>query len=462
MNSLFNHNYMKKQSFIATLLAASFMVFNACKKDKTSDDINSNNNNTNKQVVEVTSSITGNVTWTADKIYLIKKYIYVDSLATLTIEPGTIIKGDKDDVANTKGALIIKRGGRIIADGTPDKPIVFTSNKAKGLRNVGDWGGIWICGNAPTNAGNLPAEADLGVYAGGNNPNDNSGTLRYVRIEFGGIALQPNKEINGLTLAGVGSGTIIENVQVSFAGDDGFEFFGGNVNCKKLISYKNIDDDLDMDNGYQGKIQYVLVVRDGNLSDVSGSNGFEVDNDASGSTATPATQAKISNVTFIGPHQSDASSYSSDFKRAAHLRRSSKISIYNSVFAGFPIGILIDGDKTAEYYNSGEANIKNTIVASWKGTDSLKTTLTNYTFDIHTWFNTTVFANSFFKNFTDLQLDNTKTNYLPKTGSPVLSGASFTDLTGDSFFETTTFRGAFGTTDWTSGWTNFDPQNTDY
>lgn len=454
---------MQIKQFLAVFMGVA-LTFTACKKKDNEDNSSSNNNNnTTKEVVEVTSNITGNVTWSANKIYLIKKYIYVDSLATLTIEPGTLIKGDKDDVANTKGALIVKRGGRLIADGTVDKPIVFTSNKSKGLRNIGDWGGVWICGMAPTNAGNnVPGEADLGVYYGGNNPNDNSGILRYVRIEFGGIALQPNKEINGLTLAGVGSGTIIENVQVSYSGDDAFEFFGGNVNAKKIISYKNVDDDLDMDNGYQGKIQYVLAIRDANIADVSGSNGFEVDNDASGSTASPFTKAIVSNVTLIGPHMNDNSTYSADFKRATHLRRSSKINIYNSVLAGFPTGILIDGDSTARYYNENEAHIRNSVVASWKGTDSLKQTTTNYAFDIHSWFKTASFNNEFIKNMNDLQLDAAQ-NYMPKAGSPVLSGGSLVGyLTGDNFFENTNFRGAFGTTNWVSGWTNFDPQNTDY
>lgn len=454
-----------KQSVLAVLMGVA-LAFTSCKKkdDDNSNNNNNNNNNTTKEVVEVTSNITGNVTWSANKIYLLKKYVYIDSLATLTIEPGTIIKGEKNDAANTKGALIVKRGGKLIADGTVDKPIVFTSNKEKGMRNVGDWGGIWICGSAPTNAGNdVPGEADLGVYYGGNNPNDNSGILRYVRIEFGGIALQPNKEINGLTLAGVGSGTIIENVQVSYGGDDGFEWFGGTVNAKKLISYKNVDDDFDMDNGFQGKVQYALAIRDANIADVSSSNGFEVDNDGNGNTAQPFTKAIFSNVTLIGPHMNDNSTYDVNFKRAAHLRKSSKISIYNSVFAGFPIGILIDGDNTAMYYNQNEAHIRNSVVSSWKGTDSLKQTITNYSFDIHSWFNTTAFSNQFIKNFTDLQLDANK-NYIPQSGSALLNGGSTSVgfLNGDNFFENVTFRGAFGSSNWASGWANFDPNNTDY
>jgi len=455
-----------KQSLLAVIIGVA-LVFTACKKkddDNNSSNSNNNNNNSGKEVVEVTSNITGNVTWTSDKIYLIRKYIYVESGATLTIQPGTIIKGDKNESANTKGALIIKRGGKLIADGTVDKPIVFTSNKEKGLRNIGDWGGIWICGAAPTNAGNdVQAEADLGVTYGGTNPNDNSGILRYVRIEFGGIALQPNKEINGLSLAGVGSGTIIENVQVSFSGDDGFEWFGGTVNAKNLISYKNVDDDFDIDNGYKGKVQFGLVIRDPNIADVSGSNGFEVDNDANGSQTSPFTQATFSNITFIGPNLPGNSTYSADFKRAAHLRRSSKVNIYNSVFAGYPVGILIDGDSTAMYYNTNEAHIRNCVVSSWKGSDSLKQTTTNYSFDVHTWFTNSSFNNTFIKNFNDLKL-NASQNYVPNPGSPLLSGGSTSVgyLNGDSFFTNVTFRGAFGITNWASGWANFEPQNTEY
>ena len=197
----------------------------------------------------VSGEITQNTTWTNNNIYIISGWLYVRDGAALTIEPGTLIKGD----FATKGALIVERGAKLYADGTAEQPIVFTSQKAPGERYYGDWGGIILCGkasiNVPENVGNGTAageniiEGGVGsIYGGGANPDDddNSGILRYVRIEYGGIAFQPNSEINGLTCGGVGRGTIIDHVQVSYSGDDSFEFFGGTVNCTHLVAYLSL------------------------------------------------------------------------------------------------------------------------------------------------------------------------------------------------------------------------------
>ncbi|MCB0573386.1 MAG: T9SS C-terminal target domain-containing protein, partial [Saprospiraceae bacterium] len=197
--------------------------------------------------IVVSGNITANTTWTKNNVYLLSGFVYVKNDATLTIEPGTVIKGDK----NTKGSLIVTRGCKIVASGTPDEPIVFTSNEA--TPTYGDWGGVIICGKAPTNASNNGVDGEglveggVGELYGGNDPMDNSGVLRYVRIEYAGIAFQPNNEINGLTMGGVGAGTTIEYVQVSYANDDAFEWFGGTVNCKYLIAYRALDDDFDCD-----------------------------------------------------------------------------------------------------------------------------------------------------------------------------------------------------------------------
>src|SRR4028119_503940 len=175
--------------------------------------------------------ITTNTTWTNNNIYLLNGIVYVNSGVTLTIEPGTIIKGS---FAN-QGALVIRQGGRINAAGTPTQPIVFTSEKPAGMRQPGDWGGLIICGNAPTNrTGNPTIEGGTQATYGGTNPADNSGVLQYVRIEYPGIPFLPGNEINGLTLGGVGSGTTIDHIQVTASGDDSFEWFGGTVNAKYL------------------------------------------------------------------------------------------------------------------------------------------------------------------------------------------------------------------------------------
>ena len=252
-------------------------------------------------VTTVSADITTNTTWSG--VVLLQNKVYVKNNATLTIQPGTIIRGDK----LTQATLIITRGAKINAAGTAANPIVFTSNEAIGNRNEGDWGGLVILGlaknNQPggvVNIEGIPPTTD--TQHGGNFDNDNSGVLQYVRVEFAGIPLEPNKEINGITFGSVGSATTVNNLQVSFSGDDSYEWFGGTVNCKYLIAYRGLDDDFDTDFGFRGKIQFGLAIRDKDLSDAAGdSNCFETDNDAAGSTAQPKTRPIFSNMTIVGP-----------------------------------------------------------------------------------------------------------------------------------------------------------------
>lgn len=324
------------------------------------------------QVVEVKGDITSNTTWTADKFYLLKSYVYVTNGATLTIEPGTIIKGDKD----SKGTLIIERGAKIMAVGTKELPIVFTSNQDQGDRSYGDWGGVILCGSAPTNwtAGEATVEGGPRSKYGGTNPNDNSGELRYVRIEFGGIAFSPNNEVNGLTLCGVGDGTKIDYVQVSYSGDDAYEFFGGTVNAKHLVAVGTWDDDFDTDVKFNGKVQYGFVLRDETAADVSGSKAFESDSYLGGTVDgkannNDATKAVWSNVTAVGPMIApNSTQFDPQFVSAVHLRRGSSQSILNSIFIGWPCGVLID-ESSASYGStvaniiSGDLQFRNNIIA---------------------------------------------------------------------------------------------------
>ena len=241
-----------------------------------------------KATVTVQGAITANTTWTKDKYYLIKGNVYVQSPAELTIEAGTIIYGDKV----SKGALVINRGAKIHAVGTAAAPIVFTSSAPINYRNYGDWGGVVILGKAVNNQnatqtieGISGATGDDGKY-GGTDDADNSGELQYARIEFAGIALSTDNELNGLTMGSVGSGTKIDHIQVSYSGDDSYEWFGGKVNAQYLIAYKGWDDDFDTDFGFTGNVQYAVSHRDPNIGDKSGSNGFESDNDGAGSTGS--------------------------------------------------------------------------------------------------------------------------------------------------------------------------------
>jgi Secretion system C-terminal sorting domain/PKD domain len=414
------------------------------------------------QSVTVNADITTNTTWTNDNIYLLQGgFIYVTNNATLTIEPGTLIKSDAS-------ALVITRGAKIMASGTSSRPIVFTSSQPAGSRAAGDWGGILIFGKAPINdpAGQRLGEGGIdpvkGLY-GGTDANDNSGMFQYVRIEFAGIAYQPNNETNGLTCGGVGLATTIDHVQVSYGGDDSFEFFGGTVNAKYLVANRGLDDEFDTDYGFSGRLQFCVSLRDSSLADVSGSNGFESDNDATGTTNAPLTHPIISNLTIVGPKRALTTTVNSNYKRAAHLRRSTSECVYNSLLMGYPTGIKIEGQTTANNANAGSLQWKNNLVAGCPiALDS--TGLTG--FNMLNWFNSN--GNGLLTNVSDLMLTNAYNfmapNFQPMNGSPALSGADFSAPNlNNSFFEQTTYRGAFdGTNDWTACWTNWDPQNTPY
>lgn len=312
------------------------------------------------QTIIVQDSIATNTHWTNNKQYLLKGFVYVTSGSTLTIDSGTIIKGDK----NTKGSLIVERGAKIYANGTKNFPIIFTSNQPVGQRTFGDWGGVILCGSSPTNwsTGEAQVEGGPRSFYGGTNAADNSGKLSYVRIEFPGIAFSPNNEVNGLTLCGIGSGTQIDHIQISYSGDDSYEFFGGNVNAKYLVSYRGWDDDFDNDNGYQGKVQFGAIIRDPNAADQSGSKAFESDSYQTGTVTGLAgdtskiTKPIFSNITAIGPLVSPTSTaFDPQYVAGVHIRRGSGMSLVNSVIAGWPCGLLIDESSSA--FGSTTANI---------------------------------------------------------------------------------------------------------
>ena len=318
-------------------------------------------------VTTVSADITTNTTWSG--VVKLMNKVYVKNNATLTIAPGTIIRGDK----LTQGTLIITRGAKIIADGTAANPIVFTSNEAVGARNEGDWGGLVLLGLAKNNQPGGVANIEGIVPTtdsqyGGNFDNDNSGILRYVRVEFAGIALEPNKEINGITFGSVGNQTIVDYVQVTFSGDDSFEWFGGTVNCKHLIAYRGLDDDFDTDFGFRGKIQFGLAIRDKDISDAPGdSNCFESDNDAAGSTAQPKTRPIFSNITIVGPKGNGTTVLPTGekFEKAFRLRRNTSTCVLNSLVTGWEKGLSIEGAPVVANLNGDTMVFVNNILTNF-------------------------------------------------------------------------------------------------
>ena len=431
----------------------------------------------NCEVLEGNQTV--NKTLVSTKCYLLKGCYTVKAPARLGIQAGTKIFGDKD----SKGSLIIERGAQINAQGQEALPIIFTSNQPVGSRQPGDWGGIIIAGKAPNNqpGGEFTVEGPCTpITAGGTDPNDNSGTLRFARIEYAGIAFSANNEINSLTLASVGRGTKIDHIFVSYANDDAFEWFGGTVNTKYLVAYKTRDDDFDTDFGYSGLNQFGLAIRDNNYHDVSGSNGFESDNNATGTTDLPQTQAIFSNFTVMGPLSCNGTAHA-EFRNGAQIRRNSSISIFNTVIAGWPTGLLLDGQLTVN-----NANVNNTLNfahnilagnttplalgggATWPA--GCSSTLAN-------WFKgfgapaCKEIGNETFPGIASLGYRKTCTNgcadapvFRIKPSSTLDSGGSFTEpQLLDPFFEVVSYRGAMYLTDWTkNAWGNFCADTTHY
>jgi len=317
------------------------------------------------------SGVIGTQTWTRNNTYLLQGVVYVDSLATLTIEAGTVIRGDANTIISS---LVVQRGATIIANGTPCNPIVFTSSKAAGSRVRGDWGGLTILGRGLTNQGNNVNIEGIGAAEpraryGGNNNADNSGSLKYIRIEYAGFAIAAGNELNSLTFGGVGSGTTVDFIQTSFGNDDAFEWFGGAVNCKHLVAYRTLDDDFDTDFGYSGLVQFGLGIKDPTVADdplISTSEGFESDNNATAPfTPTPKTSASFYNITQIGAFRCGSNAggitqpTANGFRRGVRIRRNSELKIFNSIFMNNWRGLVTDADVIA----NGLANFQNNIIA---------------------------------------------------------------------------------------------------
>ncbi|MBC8034562.1 MAG: hypothetical protein H7Y03_10475 [Chitinophagaceae bacterium] len=459
------------------------------------------------QTIVLRNTITADSTLRKGNTYVLSGRVFIEKGITLTIEPGVTVKGEFS--GENVAALIIKRGAKINARGTASEPIIFTSNAP--TPKSGDWGGIVICGTARVNAafnsisglysveGGINDATGRGLAGSGDalyptpNDDDNSGILQYARIEYAGYAFVPDNEINSLTLAAVGRGTTIDHVEVTYAKDDAFEWFGGTVNCKYLIAYKTQDDDFDTDNGYNGQVQFGLVVRDSSIADISKSEALESDNNATGTAATPKTAPIFSNFTLIGPRAQLTNIGNSNYLGSAvQIRRNSALSLYNSVILGWANGILIDakdGQPTDANFMSNDLRIKNVLIAGCNNAISYTASTTQPTgadnASIASWFNTqpSPFTNKTVSNGDDARytrpFDYGNYDFQPygNSGSPIINFPSATPAvvnnvdfsdsklvaaigsTSPNKIEIVTFRGAIAPAgdfaNWYKGWTKF-------
>ncbi len=399
--------------------------------------------------IEVSANIETDTTFTNDQTYVLTNHIFVKN-ATLTIEPGTTILGMQGT------SLVVTPSGRLIAEGTKEKPIVFTSGAGIGFREPGNWGGVILLGNAPINVGannNIEGFPNSGntVY-GGNDANHNCGSLRYVRIEFAGFKLSEGNEINGLTVGGCGKQTRLDFIQVHKGNDDGIEFFGGNADIKHVVITQPDDDGLDADFGWTGRVQYLIVQQNQTV----GEFGFEFDNNKDNNDALPRTAPVIFNATLVGSNAEPQQA--GKVQKPMLLRRGTAATMRNLVVTHFADGAIdLFDSATFTQANDGALSVENSFFfdnandqnSGWPATFEES----DDGFNEATFFTAAPLDNTFASNPELVApLNLTAPNFAPGAGSPVLAGAVAPE---DAFFDSVTFLGAIGTDDWTTGWTAY-------
>ncbi len=403
-----------------------------------------------KPVVVVTGRVEGTENWTNNFYYVLRGAVFVPEGATLNIQAGTRVIGE----AGSVGTLIVQRGGRLNAIGTASQPVVFTSDQPVGTRARGDWGGLIINGRAPVNieGGEGVGEADTGVY-GGTDPNDNSGTLRYVRVEFAGVEFSPDNELNGIAFQGVGRGGTYEFIQVHMNRDDAFEWFGGTADIKYAIASNAADDSFDWTFGWSGRAQFLAVTQRGDDAD----NGIEADNNEFNNNLLPRSNPQIYNLTMCGdPDRNEGA----ESIRAANLRRGTAFTIRNFLITGFKTtGFQIETTNTATtgQVESGVSHMDAGV--SWGIATPLHSSVTAFvTRGLFTNIRTGV---------TDAQAgisaagcaNHESPNFQP-TSVATLAGGQLTPVQppNDGFFSPVTFIGAVAPApaeNWMAGWTSF-------
>jgi hypothetical protein len=400
-----------------------------------------------KPVIVVTGEVNGSETWTSGNIYVLRGAVFIPQGATLDIQAGTMVVGESGSV----GTLIVLRGGRLNAIGTAQQPIVFTSDQPVGGRGRGDWGGLIINGRAPINVpgGEAAGEGDTGVY-GGNDPNDNSGTLKYVRVEFAGVEFSPDNELNGIAFQGVGRGGTYDFIQVHMNRDDALEWFGGTADIKHAVASNAADDSFDWTFGWTGRAQFVAVTQRGDDAD----NGIEADNNEFNNNVLPRSNPQIYNITLCGdPDRNEGG----ESPRAANLRRGTAFTIRNFLVTGFKttsLQIETTNTATTAQVDNGTSQIGAGVM--WNMPTPIHSSMTAYV-------NSGRFPNV--RGGVDPGVSTTACsnheapNFQP-SGVATLAGGQLAPIQppNDGFFETVTFIGAVPPApaeNWMTGWTSF-------
>lgn len=391
-------------------LAAAVFALVSCEPNNPVDD----------SEADLQGEISSDMTLEAGNTYTLSGGFHVKDGATLTIEEGVTIKSVDDNVVDY---ILIEQGGKIMAEGTAENPIVMTSD----LKKAGSWGGLHICGRAPINVQAAKSEIGDASY-GGNDANDNSGVLRYIRIEYAGYAFSADKEANGFTFYGVGAGTTVDHLQAYKGSDDGFEWFGGTVNCKYLVSTDNTDDSFDWTEGWTGKVQYMVAHQQDATCDCL----FECDNNDKNPAVTPVSHPILSNITLVGNN-------SSENKRGIRLRAGTQVEIYNALVSGKPTGVSIETEQTDKALADGTSVLEG-IVTTGVFADATDEE-TGYT------------AAYLLADFTESNKAEAAISLTDNIYGTVTEGA-VNPQSKDSYFEAASYIGALSSdNDWTAGWT---------
>jgi len=456
---------MKKTSKITKLILAtliSVVILGSCKKKD--DSPTPAPTSSNSVVITDDGNGIGTQTWTADKTYLLDGFCFVNSGQTLTIEPGTVIKGKPGQGADAS-ALIIAQGGKIMAEGTAAKPIIFTAeaddlNGSVDFTARGLWGGVILLGNAQVNTSpstqqieGIPTTEARGAY-GGTNDADNSGVLKYVSIRHGGTDIGAGNEINGLTLGAVGSGTVIDYIEILSNSDDGIECFGGKPNIKHVLVSNCADDGLDYDQGFRGNVQFYCV-----LGAPDGNRCGEHDGGTTPEDGTPYAIPTIYNVTYIGVP-------SNDNCILITFRDNAGGYYYNSIFVNCPKGIdiekLASGEDAYNRFSNQQLKIENNVFYNIAGQTTLSGNENSY-----------IYASGDSASIANNNCDATLASYFStahntvadpgiSATNPVPANAQTSDLAtypATTFFDNVAYKGAFGSTNWAQGWTATFPNN---